>query len=136
MKVLPIDITGLIPAEAKFQMSTHGDREFTLCKWTLRVRSWATTKYGPERLKVIFEHQDIGEIAEIAWFMLKDDDKKFFNNSKDTFLDGVSSVQDQINLIKALMATVGIGEPEFEKVKEMTQAIQDEKKSPPPPTEP
>lgn len=66
----------------------------------------------------------IGEIAELAWFMLKDQDKQFFKNSKDEFLDGISSVQDQVNIIMALLGAVGIGEPELDKIKESQKKSQ------------
>lgn len=53
------------------------------------------------------------EIAEIAFFLLRD--KSPFKDEND-FLDKILTIQDQINLIKAVLQTVGIGEPEIEKI--------------------
>lgn len=124
MEASPFSLSDLIPKETEFELSPHPGRKFVLCRWTLRVRAWAVEKYGPEKLKQIFEQQMIGEIAELAWFMLKDQDKQFFKNSKDEFLDGISSVQDQVNIIMALLGAVGIGEPELDKIKESQKKSQ------------
>jgi hypothetical protein len=124
-KNMPLNLLDLVPKESHFTLASHAEKEFTLCRWSLRVRAWAMDKYTPEGLKDIFEKLKISEIAEMAWFMLKE--KEFFGDSKETFLDAISSVQDQVNLIKAMIATVGVGEPEIKKVSDAL-----EKKTPKP----
>jgi len=113
MKAMPLNLADLVPKETTFTLSTQPDKTFTLCRWSLRVRAWAIEKHGSEGLKDIFENQKIDEIADMAFFMLKD---KTEFKTKDEFLDSVSSVQDQVNVIKALLGAVGIGEPEMQKI--------------------
>lgn len=120
MKHFPLNLADLVPTEAVFYLSDNPEKPITLCRWSLRVRSWATAKYTPEGLKEIFEKQKIEEIADMAFFMLKD--KTQFPN-KEAFLDAIVTITDQINIIKALLKTVGIGEPEVEKIiKSVNQA--------------
>lgn len=118
---MPLNIEDLVPKETTFTLG-RGDtaRSLILAPWSLRVRSWAQKKYGPAELKNIFEKQKIEEIAEIAFFMLKEP-KPF--ETLDAFMDAVQSPRDQLNLIKGLLGAVGIGEPEMEKI---TKAVEDE----------
>lgn len=110
---MPLDLFDLVPVEATFSLSERPNEVFTLCKWSLRIRAWATQRYTAEGLKIIFETQQIGEIADLAFFMLKE--KSAFK-SKDEFLECVVTLKDQIDLTKALLTTVGIGEPEIKKI--------------------
>lgn len=113
MKTLPLNLADLSPQEATLELASLPGTKLTLCKWSLRVRVWAITKYGENGLKEILSKQMISEIADLAYFMLKE--KNLFAD-QDAFLDAVCSVQDQINVIKALLKTIGIGEPEIEKI--------------------
>lgn len=113
MKALPLKLTDLVPKETKFKLSKYPDREFTICHWSLRVRQWATEKYTPQGIRKLFETQQINEIADIAYFMLIEKD---VFKTKDEFLDKIITIQDQVNVIKALLGGVGIGEPEIEKL--------------------
>ena len=79
MNKLPLNLIDLVPKETTFALSTVPGKAFTLCRWSLRVRAWAVEKYTTEALQLIFERQKIDEIADIVWFMLKDDDKKFLS---------------------------------------------------------
>ena len=103
----------LVPKETIFELSTLPGKKYTLCRWSLRVRTWATAKFTSQGLKEIFEQQKIEEIADMAFFMLKE--KEEFK-TKDDFLDAISSMQDQYNIILALLGAVGIGEPEMKKI--------------------
>lgn len=118
MEKLPFDLTELVPQDAVFNVSGC-DKPLTLGKWSLRVRAWAVKTYGAQRINEIFTRQEIDEIADIAWFMLKE--KDLFQNNKDLFLDAISSVKDQINLVTALLGAVGIGEPEIDKIKKAAE---------------
>ena len=113
MKTLPLNLNDLSPREATFDLSTFPNKKFTLCRWSLRIRAWASEKYTNKGLQEIFAQQRIVEIADMAFFMLKEKDQFA---DQDAFLDAIVTVQDQINLIKALLETVGIGEPEIEKI--------------------
>ncbi len=114
MSFIPLKIQDLVPKETTFQLSTAPGVTFTLCRWSLRVRAWALTKYTSEELKEIFENKNILHIADLAFFMLKE--KELFNNDKDLFLDAVTTISDQVSLMGALLGAVGIGEPEVKKL--------------------
>lgn len=115
MEKLPIAIHELKPVEATFVLEGL-EKPLTLCRWSLRIRAWANAKYTPKGLEKMFLEQDIEKIADMAWFMLKE--KEVFNNEMDKFLDAISSVRDQVNLIKAMLLTLGIGEPEIKQISE------------------
>lgn len=116
MNKFPINLEDLVPRETEFELSTQPGQKIKLCRWSLRVRSWAVNKYTSQGLKLIFEEQKIDEIAELTWFMLKDDDKKLFPGGLNDFLDNVVTIKDQIAIITALLGAVGIGEPEIKKI--------------------
>lgn len=111
-----LELQDLEPRESQFSLKDFPEKKFTLRRWSLRVKAWASTNYGSERLQQIFQHLKIDEIAEIAWYMLKDDDKKTFGDSQDEFLDHICSVKDQLAVITAMLETLGIGEPEMKKL--------------------
>lgn len=115
MDKMPLNLMDLVPKETEFTLSSDPAKKITLCRWSLRVRAWAIAKYTSQGLKEIFEQHKIDEIADMAFFMLKD--KELFK-SKDDFLDAIVTIQDQVDLIKALLGAVGIGEPEFKKIDE------------------
>jgi len=113
MSKFPLDLNSLAPREVTFSLSGLPDRQLTLSKWTLRVRAWAFDKYGAEKLKDIFENHRIVEISEIAFFMIKE--KNLFKSVED-FQEMVVTTADHLTLTKALLGSVGIGEPEIEKI--------------------
>ncbi len=116
----PLNLHDLVPKKVTFHLSTMPEDQtqtrtnLTLCRWSLRVRAWATEKYTSAGIQDIFVKQEIGAIADIAWFMLEE--KALFPKGKEDFLDSVASIQDQINIMKALLGSLGIGEPEIEKI--------------------
>jgi hypothetical protein len=121
LKTLPLNIIDLVPKESKLRLE-RVPVDLTLRHWSLLVKEWAKKRFGgPENLQLIFAEQRIVEIAELCFFMLKDESKKHFEDatgtpSLDKFLDSIASVKDQIAIQKALLATIGIGEPEFEQL--------------------
>lgn len=119
MEKLPLNLFDLEPRESTFTMPSVPDKTFTLSPWSLRVRAWAFDKFGAQNLDVIFKEQRISEIADIAYFMLKDKD---VFPTKDSFLDAVRSLRDQLNLITALLGAIGIGEPEMKQIKDSIAA--------------
>lgn len=121
MKQTLLNLMDLAPKEATFDLSGAEGGPITLCRWSLRVRAWALERFGsPQALQSVFSDQKINDIADLAFFMLKD---KARFTSKDAFLDAVVTVQDQLNLIKALLYTIGIGEPEIEKLNQAAEAV-------------
>lgn len=115
MNTFPIRLEDLVPKETAFELSQMPGQKLTLCRWSLRVRAWATAKYTPQGVKDIFEQQKIEEIADMAFFMLKEKD---VFGGLDSFLDNIITIQDQIAVIKALLGAVGIGEPEIQQISE------------------
>jgi hypothetical protein len=113
MSKFPLDLSALAPQEATFTLSGLPDKTLTLCKWTLRVRAWAFEKYGAKELQKIFAEHRILPLSEIAFFMLKEKDAF---KSFDDFQDAVSTTQDYLAITKAILKSVGIGEPEIEKI--------------------
>ena len=113
MDNMPLSLFELSPQEATFSLSGENGKTFTLCRWSLRVRAWASSKYTNEGLKQIFTEQKITEIAEMAFFMLKEKDQF---KTQDDFFDAIVTIQDQINIIMALLKSIGIGEPEIQKI--------------------
>jgi hypothetical protein len=124
----PLNILDLVPTEAKFKLGTRPDEEFTLCRWSLRVRAWAVGRWGHEGLKDVFQKQMIQEIAGLAWFMLLEKEKF---EGIDGFLDCISSTQDSINVIQAINKTVGIGEPEVKQMMAFAEKKTQGKMKPP-----
>lgn len=113
MEKMPLNLMDLVPKDATLALSGI-NQPLTLGRWSLRVRNWAKEKFGSDGLQEIFVEQKIDEIADIAWFMLKE--KDLFNGEKDNFLDAISSPRDQLNLVTAMLESVGIGEPEIKKI--------------------
>jgi hypothetical protein len=116
----PLQLTDLVPQNATFSLSEvlGADAKpapLTLRRWSLRTREHAVKKYTARGLKLAFEKLEIGTLADLAFFMLDDESKKHFADV-DAFLDKVVTMTDQIELIKAMAKTVGVGEPELKKI--------------------
>lgn len=118
MKSTPLSLDDLVPQETTFKLSTMPDKELGLRRWSLRARKWAIEKYGAAELQRIFQEKQVEKIAALAYFLLRDEDQKLFK-TEDDFLDAISTINDQIELIKAILRTIGIGEPQIEKINEL-----------------
>lgn len=115
----PLNLADLSPRDAKFKLSDFPDKEFTLSRWSLRVRAWVADKYSQKQLQEIFENKNITAASVIVYYMLKEKDS--FINEKgmatlEAFQDRIVTIQDQINMMKALLEAIGIGEPEIKKI--------------------
>jgi len=110
-------LANLQPKMAKLKLSGIKN-DLTLSRFSLRVKIFISEKYGPENVQKIFEEKRLKEISEIAWFMLVE--KDLFNNDLNKFLDEICTTEDQLNLITALLESIGIAEPEL---KEIQKAI-------------
>lgn len=112
-KNAPLKLQDLVPKETTFTLSGFPGQSFTLGRWTLRVRIWVSERYTPEQLQAIFKETKIEDIGKIAYYLLKEKDKF---PTEDAFFEAVSSVQDLINVITALLGAIGIGEPEIDQI--------------------
>jgi hypothetical protein len=113
MKSMPLNLQDLTPKETTFVLSDFPNEKFTLCRFTLRVRAWVLERYTSKELQGIFEDQKINDIALISYFMLKEKEKF---PTLDSFLDAIVTIQDQISVMKALLGSIGIGEPEIQQI--------------------
>ncbi len=122
----PLNLEDLQPQETSFELSTMPGQKFTLCRWSLRVRAWAFSKWKAAELDSILREQKVVQIAELAYFMLKDKTKF---PALDDFLDAIVSPRDHLALITAFLGTIGLGEPAIEELrKEMHPAPKAEPK--------
>lgn len=110
---MPLNLQDLTPKETTFVLSDFPNEKFTLCRFTLRVRAWVLERYTSKELQGIFEDQKINDIALISYFMLKEKEKF---PTLDSFLDAIVTIQDQISVMKALLGSIGIGEPEIQQI--------------------
>lgn len=124
-KIQKIDLMSLSPKEATL---TLDGKTVTLCRFSLRVRTWALEKYGgPKGFQDIFEGKKMAAIAELGFYMLKEKD---VFPTQDDFFDAINTTKDQIDLIKALLTSIGIGEPEIKKLDDQLAAELKEKIDP------
>lgn len=106
---LNLKIEDLIPRESAFKLHAL-EYPLHLKPWSVRVRFWALEKYGQKHLQYVLETQQLKELCEIAYFMLKE--KEQFKTFEE-FADAIASPMDIINLAKAIMGSIGFGEKEI-----------------------
>lgn len=131
--IIPLDLESLVPSEAVFRISGY-DSDITLKKWSLKIKQAAIAHYGEKQLADIFKRQDVVGMADIVFrFMMKAADREKFEviaadkksdpdadieTALDAFLSAVITPKDQAAVVKALVATVGIGEPQLKIIEE------------------
>ncbi len=116
-KALSMD--DLVPKEADLVLSSHPGKTFTLKKITLFEQLYIRRKYGEEMLGQIFTDLRVGEISEIAYYLLKD---KADFPSIDDFQTAIVTSKDRVNLIAAMFETVGVSQPIIDKLNEEEKA--------------
>lgn len=114
MKYNKLNLNDFEPKEANFKLKSTGDKIYTLCAFSLRVRAWAEEQYSEKEMADIFTRQDVVKLAKIAWFMLKD--KTVFNNSEIEFFDAIRTMRDGFNVMLAVFEAVGTAQPELDKL--------------------
>jgi hypothetical protein len=117
-----LSLEDLSPQSAEFTLSGAPDKnkKYLLCRWSLRVKAWAISKYTHQGLEKIFGEKKIEDIAVIAYFMLQN--KEDFP-TLESFLDSIVGPMDELSIMLALLKTIGIGEPQLERItKSMDEA--------------
>ncbi len=109
-----LSILDLTPQSVEFNLSTVKET-LVLKPWSLRVKAWAVEKYGAGNLKSIIEKMQTVQIGEITFFMLTDESKAIFK-TVDNYFDSIQSTRDELAVHKALLKSMGIGEPEIEEL--------------------
>lgn len=118
---MKLDLNDLSPKEAKFKLTDLPGKEFTLCRWSLRVRMWVMSQYTEKQVEELFSKHQINDIAKIAYYMLKEKDQFLDEKGQPTldgFLDRILNMDDIVSVIRALLQSIGIGEPEVKKITE------------------
>lgn len=105
-------LSDLKPQEATFKLDAFPDKEFTLKRFSLASQMWCTETFGTERLRSMFETQHMPDIAKLCYYLLKDKT----NMSYENFLENICSYQDKINLISAILTTIGLSQPVLEQM--------------------
>lgn len=122
MKHTPLSIDDIKPTKATLSLSSG--YELTLEPWSLYIREWAITKYGASGLDQAFKTQSVKELSAIAYKMLEPASRKKFETLKD-FRKAVLSPRDMLNLMTAVIKTIGLSEPQME---EIADAIESQEK--------
>lgn len=112
---MKLDLNDLRPQEAKLELSEHPGKTYVISKITLRVQIWLNERFGKEKISEIFTNASLPEIAEIIYYLVKD--KTDFPTLPE-FLDAVVTQQDRVNLMTAMMQSVGISQPLLKKLSE------------------
>ncbi len=142
LKKLPLDLDDLRPQESTFVLDLLPGKTLVLRHWSLIVKNWALKRFGGAvDVQIIFAEQRIDEIAELCFFMLKPESKLHFVDGSgeptlEKFFDSICSIKDQITIQKALLKTIGIGEPEFKKLEDKIAAKGEQEKADPKPKRP
>lgn len=110
---LALDLKDLRPADAVLKLSTFPEREFHLKKFTLNDRIWCHQKWGVARVQQIFETQSIAEMGELTYRLLREKDQF---PTMESFYEAFVTLDDQVALITALLACIGISEHMFQKL--------------------
>lgn len=115
-----LDLNDLKPAEATLALSEYPARIFTLKKFSLNAQIWVNERFGdPQAIQGIFKNLRIGEISEIVYFLLKEKDAF---KSLDEFREAIVSPKDKVEMVNALLRTIGISQPIVDKLKKEADA--------------
>lgn len=111
---MKLELNDLKPQLATFELSDKPGKTYTLAKFSLAKRIWCNQRFG-DKIGKIFEKQSLPELAELAHFLLLD--KADFPTFLE-FADSVVTVEDQIQVVKALLKTIGIDDALIKKLSE------------------
>ncbi len=105
---MKFDLHDLQPQEAKLTLGNHS---FILKKFSLAAQIWTEQRFGAGQIEGVFKNQRIPEISEIAYYLIVEKPPTLT-----AFQELVCTQQDKINLIQALLETVGLSQPVIEKL--------------------
>lgn len=112
---MKLDLNDLRPAESSLTLSEKPGKTYTLKKISLATQIWIRNRFGTEKIQGIFENQSLPEISEIAHHLIKD---KTDFPTVESLQEAIVTQQDRINLLTAMMQTVGISQPILAKLTE------------------
>lgn len=112
-----LSIQDFTPQRVSFKLK-NVDADLWLRPWSLRVKAWAIEKYGVGELRKIMEGMKTVQIAEICFFMMEDESKNNFKN-QDDFFDKIQAVEDELSVHRAVLSSMGIGEPQIEELEKI-----------------
>lgn len=108
-----LTLSDIKPQEFTFKLSSFPDATFTLKKFSLAEQIWAEEKFGENGVTLMLKEQKMFKIAELAHHLLKD--KTLFPTFMD-FAGGVVTIEDKIEVVRGLLATIGMSQPVIEKI--------------------
>lgn len=115
----------LIPVEYNFKLSGHPGKEYTLKKFSLASQIWLRGQFGSsEKVQQIFKTMDLVAISQIAHHLLKD--KTDFKTYMD-FAESIITHDDKVQLLKGVLATIGISQPVLDDAEKEVIAEQEKK---------
>ena len=131
LETAAIKLEDLLPSMAEFKMN---GKVYNLRPINLDDQVWMGDKYGPERLEEILSTLPLKEVCEIIFHQLPLEQKKDFPYEEIEDLDdegkpctkemtgpakvrqSISGIAHQMELIRALLKTIGISQPVLEKL--------------------
>ena len=116
---MKLELNDLKPKEFSLELSEKPGKNYVLKKFSLASQVWLFERFGKDGAEGIFKNQNIPAISEIAYYLMKD---KADFQSLESFREAIVTQQDKINLITALLATVGISQPVLDKLVEESKA--------------
>lgn len=129
--LIGLNIEDLVPKDAPLKLGTV-KKVLTLSKWSLLTKTKVLAEFPARKLQEVLLSQDIEAMARIAFIMLKPESKAVFEGTTgydtpfEAFLDSIITVKDQRALTHAVVATIGIGEPEIKRIQEHAEKLEGE----------
>lgn len=114
---MELNLNDLEPQEAEFELSTMPGVKHRLKIISLRVQIWLDERYGVGKIKDIFENQNMKEISEICFYLLKD--KSPFKGENgipcEEALQEAITLKDKTVVFMALLTSIGLSQPVIDK---------------------
>ncbi len=102
-----LNLNDLKPKEFDLELSERPGKPFTLKKFSLASQIWVSNRFQNDNIEEIFKNQRIGDISEIAYYLIKDK----HGLSLEQFQELVVTQKDKVALIQAMLETIGISQP-------------------------
>lgn len=127
-----MDLKQVIPQNSSFTLQSTG-KTYSLRKVTLEDEGWMQENFG-DKTQEIFEKMDMQQLSRLVFRLLSDEDRTEFAKRKVKFIDeegnyierevggvalfkGVlSGMNDKIEVVRALLETIGISRPMQDKL--------------------